>query len=97
MPNAFGLAPTAAAPRDARALEAGLAAEGLAARVRADGPLALLDAEPEPFASAAGRALALRLARAHGFTHVALVLPEPADGHRPGPRVPGAPVDAGAA
>jgi hypothetical protein len=53
--------------------------------VRADGPLVLLDAEPDAFTSAEVRALALRLARAHGFTHVALVLPD-AGRRRPGRR-----------
>jgi hypothetical protein len=80
----------AAAARDPRALEAALAAAGLVgARVRADGPLVLLDAEPDAFTRFETRAAALRLARAHGFTHVALVLPEAADGDGPATGVAG--------
>jgi hypothetical protein len=89
--------PNTAAPRDPRAFEAALAAAGLGgARVRADGPLVLLEADPEAFTSAEVRALALRLAREHGFTHVALVLPDAGDGDGPTTGVPGAPDDAGA-
>jgi hypothetical protein len=89
--------PNAAAPRDPRAFEAALAAAGLGgARVRADGALGLLDAEPDAFRSAEARALALRLAREHGFTHLALVLPGAGDGEGPTTGVPGAPDDAGA-
>jgi len=89
--------PNTAALRDARAFEAALASAGLGgARVRADGPLVLLDAEPDAFRSAEVRALALRLAREHGFTHLALVLPDAGDGEGPTTGVPGAPDDAGA-
>jgi hypothetical protein len=59
---------------DAAALEAALAAAGLPAGVVADGSLALVAADPDTFAGADARAAATRLARAHGFTHAALVL-----------------------
>ena len=68
------------APRagDAAALESALEAAGLRARVRAEGRLALRCAPPETFAPAPARDAVTRLARAHGFTHVALVLEDEA-------------------
>jgi hypothetical protein len=63
---------------DADALARALADAGTPAHVRADGRLALLHAPPERFATGATRASAVRLARNHGFTHVALLLDDPA-------------------
>lgn len=63
---------------DPGAFEAALAAAGIPARVRADGRLAVLSGPAETFASSAARDAAARLARAHGFTHAALVLAEDA-------------------
>jgi hypothetical protein len=67
-------APATPPAGDRDALARALAAEGIAARVRADGRLALVDASPEHFAGRTARDTAVRLARTHGFSHVALVL-----------------------
>lgn len=59
---------------DPTALAESLAAAGIDARVTGDGRLALVAAAADTFADAATRATAVRLARAHAFTHVALLL-----------------------
>jgi hypothetical protein len=49
-------------------------AAGVCARVEAEARLALVTAPPDAFADTGGREAAVRLARAHGFTDVALLL-----------------------
>lgn len=74
-------------PADAAtALEAALAGAGLGARVHPEGRLALVRADADQLALPATRTEATRLARALGFTHIALLLDDdaaPANTHPP--------------
>ncbi len=63
-------------PADRAALVTAVAALGLDLEVRSDGALAILSScDPAWFPDAARRAELLRLARAVGFTNVAVELP----------------------
>ena len=63
---------------NAAALERALGAEGLACSVEARGGLAIIvsTGEGSPFVDSERRRAVLKLARAHGFTHVAVELVE---------------------
>ena len=65
-------------PVHAAAFASALAAMGIVARVAAESRLALVTAPADAFATARARQAAIALARAQGFTHVALLLDDDA-------------------